>query len=220
MRLLPSAVLASALSLAAQTANSATYSYTGNFTSDDEVRFFDFDVTAETEITFRTYSYAGGTMADGTGVTAGGFDPVLGVYDKSDGNLIAYNDDGPSIFIEADRDTDTAYDSYFTWELSPGQYRLSLSQHSNAPVQNLSTAFAREGDEDFTSEFGCSNSLFCDADGQNRTNAWALDILGVADDFASDAPTAPPVVSSMPLPAGAPLMLAGIGALALLRRKA
>lgn len=194
------------------TANAATFSFTGTFGADDEVQLFNFSVGATSNITLRTWSYAGGVQADGNVVAAGGFDPILALFDSS-GVLIGQNDDGGCALVPADPNTGMCWDTFLTASLAAGDYMVALMQSNNfANGPNLSDGFARTGQPFFTAASGCSNGQFCDVSGgsgNNRTNFWAFDILN-----AVSASTPPEV----PLPAAAWLFLAGAGALAALRR--
>lgn len=40
------------------------FSFTGNLSDDDDVQLFEFSVGVTSTVTMRTYSYAGGVMAD------------------------------------------------------------------------------------------------------------------------------------------------------------
>ncbi len=57
-----------------QPVQAADFSFRGNFSTDDEVHLFNFSVGATSTVTLKTLSYAGGTQADGTVISAGGFD--------------------------------------------------------------------------------------------------------------------------------------------------
>src|SRR4051794_10875032 len=70
------------------------FSFTGIFSRDDDVQFFSLALGAPSMVTLRTYSYAGGTQANGNVVSAGGFDPVLTVF-NSPGQLLHQEDDAP-----------------------------------------------------------------------------------------------------------------------------
>jgi hypothetical protein len=159
------------------------FSFTGTFSADDEVQTFNFTANGASTITLRTYSYAGGTQADGNVVSAGGFDPILALFDST-GLLIDQNDDGDgppdSCFVPADPATSEEYDTCLVSMLPAGDYTVAIMQFDNfASGPNLSDGFDQQGDPTFTSLFGCSNDQFCDVEGDNRTNFWAFDILGV-----------------------------------------
>src|SRR3954471_24963652 len=89
-------VVAIVLMLAASGAYAApvNFSFTGMFSRDDDVQFFSLVVCAPSTVTLRSYSYAGGSQANGNVVLAGGFDPVVTVFNSA-GQLIAEQDDPP-----------------------------------------------------------------------------------------------------------------------------
>jgi hypothetical protein len=171
----------------ANPANAADFSFKGSFNSDDDVQLFNFTVDSTSEVTLKTLSYAGGTQADGTIVSDGGFDPILSLFDSS-GDLIDRNDDGNFDEVPADPTTGQYYDTFLQSLLDPGTYTVAVSQYNNFPVgSNLSQGFIRQGQPNFTSDYGCSTGRFCDINRNSRTNSWAFDILNV--DRASTPPT-------------------------------
>lgn len=156
------------------------FSFTGTFGGDDDVQLFFFTADGASSVTLRTYGYAGGVQADGNVVSAGGFDPILSLFDST-GSLIAENDDG---FGPADPSTGASFDAEFSQVLAAGSYAVAISQYDNFAIgPDLSDGFALTGDPFFTAFNGCSNGQFCDVSGvspfDNRTNEWALDILNV-----------------------------------------
>ena len=175
-RALLAAASVSAL-MAHSAAQAADFSFTGNFTQDDDVQQFNFSVGATSTVTLRSYSYAGGTMADGTVIPAGGFDPILALFD-SGGALLDQNDDGTG--VPTDPGTGEAFDVKLARSLDPGDYIVAVLQFDNFPDgSNLSDGFVREGEGNFTAA-DCSASSFCDFTGDSRTPQWAFDILNVA----------------------------------------
>jgi hypothetical protein len=158
-------------SLSVFTANVANaiptdYSFTGNLANDDQVQFFNFSVAAPSTVTLRTWSYAGGTNAAGQLIAAGGFDPILALFNSA-GLRINQNDDGGGL-VAADPVTGMHYDTYLSSLLGAGTYTVSVSQYQNFAGATLSTPFP-----------GSGTSGFVDVTGHTRTNAWAFDILGV-----------------------------------------
>ena len=143
------AFAAASMALAAPAA-AADYSYTGTLSDPNQVLQFNFTVGTASDVTLQSYSYSGGTMADGTVIGAGGFDPILALFDGS-GNLIGQDDDsGPG------------YDVWLSRLLQPGNYTVSVMAYSNFAVgPNLSNGFQNTG------SFG------------GRTQSWAFDVLGV-----------------------------------------
>ena len=172
----------SLLVLAAPT-SALDLSFTGSFTADDDVQLFFFTADGVSTVVLRTYSYAGGVQADGNVVPRGGFDPNLALFD-SGGALLGQNDDGGSAPV--DPFTAFAFDSEFSAVLPAGTYGVAISQYDNFSLgPNLSDGFLRTGQPFFTGSIGsCSNGQFCDishaAPYDNRTSAWALDVLNAA----------------------------------------
>jgi hypothetical protein len=209
--LIASTVLASALCAAGAASAATDFSFTGSFTGDADVQLLGFTIGATSDVTLRSYSYAGGTMADGTSVPAGGFDPILALWDAA-GDLIGQFDDGPGP-VPSDPTTDGEYDANLILTgLMPGSYTASIAQYANfAAGTTLSEGFTQT-DATFTAAFGCSNGRFCDFTGDNRTSFWAFDVLGV--DTATAAPPAP-----VPVPAGLPLALTAMAAFGLVARR-
>ncbi len=158
--------------------SASTVSFTGSLANDNSVALQALTVTSDSAVTFRTYSYAGGVNGAGTIVPSGGFDPILDLFD-SHGALIAESDDGGSL-VPADPTTLQNFDVYLKAALPAGSYTVALAQYDNfANGPDLSAGFPQTSST-FTSEFGCSNGVFCDVTGANRTASWALDITTVS----------------------------------------
>ena len=182
-----------------------TFSASGTFEADDDVALIEFDVLdVPAYVTARTYSYAGGTLSDGTEVPAGGFDPILSLFEAASGALVAVNNDGDGVAV--DPETGGAFDAL--WErnvpVGPGSYVLAVTQYDNFNVTgSLADGFDEEGDPNFTSIFDCEAGQFCDFTGADRTGEYGLDVT----------------VAPVPVPAAAWLLLAAVGGLGLLRRR-
>jgi hypothetical protein len=190
--------------LMASPAQATDFSFSGGFVQDDNVAFFDFVATGASTVTLRSYSYAGGTNAAGTTFGAGGFDPILTLYNLTTGLRIAFQDDG-GLAVPVDPVIGQRYDVSFSSALAAGSYRVALTQYDNFGGLTLADPFQRAGEANFTSTFcrGVAVAPFCDFSGAQRTGAWAFDILGV------DTATGPgPVV---PEPATWAMMLVGFG---------
>ena len=169
--------------------SAASFSFVGFFPQDDQVQLFQFDVADASPVMLRTISYAGGTNSAGIVVPEGGFDPYLALFD-SVGVLLFDNDEGPTAPVSPV--TGSAYDALIQQTLAPGSYTLSLSQFDNIAIgPNLSSGFVEAGAGNFTGAFGCSNVSFCDIDGNNRTNAWAVEILNAPSATGPGGPLAP-----------------------------
>jgi uncharacterized protein (TIGR03382 family) len=201
------------------------FSFSGTFSQDDDVQLFNFTADGASTAYLVSYAYGGGTQADGTVWSQGGFDTILALFDAT-GNLVTQNDDGSgSCFSGAealvpgidagnsDTNTGALYDTCLSSVLAAGMYTVAVSQYDNFPNgPTLSDGFVRDGQGNFTASFtDCTQGSFCDVTGTpvftNRTNAWAFDILNVEQ-------------ASQDMPVPGSLALAGIGLLALrLRRR-
>jgi hypothetical protein len=211
-------ILASCLTVGVAAAGN--FSFTGAFSQDDQLRVFLFTAPSAST-TLRTWSYAGGTNSNGQNILAGGFDPILSVFDATGGLLpssllVTDNNDGSG--VAADGTTGNAFDSLLLLTgLNPGgTYALVLSQNDNfANGPTYGNGFGRDGQGNFTADLnGCGgNAPFCESPFvPNRTGNWAVDIDGVqsAADITNGA---------APEPATILLLVTGIASLALLRRR-
>ncbi len=181
--------------------DSVDYSFTGNFTQDDDVQLFSFTVGSTSTITLRTLSYAGGTNADGSLISAGGFDPILSLFDSS-GLQIYENDDGGPPDVGIDLVVFLAFDTFLQVELTPGIYTAAISQYDNfANGPTLGDGFSRDGQGNFAGGF-------IDYFGNQRTNEWAFDILNVEGAYAQHE------YPETPVPEPSTLTLMGFGILA------
>jgi hypothetical protein len=197
-------LLAASAALLAIPASAADFSFTGNFTQDDNVQLFTFAVGAPSTVTLRTLSYAGGTNAAGQAIARGGFDPILALFDST-GARINQNDDGDSSEVPVDSVTGQYYDTYLQSMLNPGTYTVSVMQYDNFAGDNLSDPFDRAGEGNFTAGFGCQDNqpAFNDVSGVagcGRDSHWAFDILGVES-----------AAQGVPEPTSWALMIAGFG---------
>jgi hypothetical protein len=182
-------------------------SYQGNFSSDDDVQTFNFNVFSAGLVTLQTFGYAGGVNGAGTTIPAGGFDPVLTLFDGS-GNFLVMNDDGPCGTVGTDPTTLNCFDAYLSLDLGAGSYTAALTEYDNLPNgPTLADSFSQVGNGDFTCpEFLGRPDAFCDASPSQRDSAWALDITT-------------PGTSPVPEPTSDVLMLSGISLFFALRTK-
>jgi hypothetical protein len=201
-------ILISAVAVTAALADT-DFSFTGTFTTDDQVQLFDVTLTSTaTDVIFQSLGYAGGTNAAGNTVVPGGFDTFFTWYDSS-GNQIGTDDDGLNNggCVDVGSFNGACLDAYFTGTLTPGDYTLALTESGNFPNGNYSDGFSEQGMGNFTASGTCL--VFCDAFGNTDTAAWAVDI----DNVASAAPEAAPA----PEPSAIALMIAGLSLLVLAR---
>ncbi|MBZ5677900.1 MAG: PEP-CTERM sorting domain-containing protein [Acidobacteriia bacterium] len=207
------------LLLTAVAASANSFSFTGTFSADDQLELFQFTAPSS-NVTLLTWGYAGGINANSQVIPAGGFDPVLSLFDATGGLLstsllIATNDDGAG--AATDPSTGNAFDSFLNLTtLAAGKtYVLVLSQSDNlANGPDYGGGFSQQGNGNFTpGEFGCAGVSFCDATPAQRNGNWAVDITGVGTVVDLSTTTIVPEPGSMIL------LSAGIIFLALLRRR-
>lgn len=164
-------VIAMSFVVSAAASPAATLSEQGEFQQDDDVALVAFNVSMPFDVVIESLGYAGGVNGDGISVPAGGFDPVLSLFDAN-GLLIAEADDGREV---VDPSSGEAFDSLLSMSLPAGSYTVALTQFDNYAIgPMLEDGFERVGEGNFTSEFG-PGPAFNDFDGV-RTGRWALDI--------------------------------------------
>jgi hypothetical protein len=200
-------IFISAFTVAA--ASATNFSFTGTFSTDDQVQLFDVTLTSTvTDVIFQSLGYAGGTNAAGTTIAPGGFDTFFTWYDSS-GNQIGTDDDGLNNggCVNVGSFNGACLDAYFTGTLTPGDYTLVVTESGNFPNGSFIDGFSEQGMGNFTASGTCL--VFCDAFGNADTGAWAVDI----DNVASATPEAAPA----PEPSAIVLTLAGLSLLVLAR---
>jgi hypothetical protein len=182
------------LALLPRDGSASPVSYSGTFSTDDEVQLFAFQVGTSGTVTLRTFGYSGGVDGAGATIAAGGFDPVLTLFDNS-GMFLETNDDGACSAVGKDPTTKNCFDAYMSLTLAAGSYTLALTEADNLPIGDLSDSFSQVGNGNFTCpEFLGQTGAFCDASPSQRDASYEVDI---------DTPN----VLSSPVPEPAPLLL-------------
>ena len=139
-------------------------SFTGTFgTNPNATQSFLFTADGISTVTIRSYSWGGGVTAAGTTIAAGGFDPILTLFNATTGGLILERED-----ISA---TPLNLDFQLIQQLPAGNYRAVISAFANyANGSNYADGFSGTGDF-----FG-------------RTANYAVDILNVNNSSATAVP--------------------------------
>jgi len=166
-----------------------TLFFQGAFGGDDELASFSFQLSMPGTVTIQTFSYAGGTDGLGHVILAGGFDPVITLFDSL-GNFLNTNNDGPCGVVGKDPVTQNCFDSYLSLNLGAGDYQLYLSESDNLAVgPTLADGFTQSGNGNFSCpEFMGTAGPFCDASPSQRNGEWALDVITPSNTGPSPAP--------------------------------
>ncbi len=201
---------------------SADISFAGVFDNDDQFKLITFTAGVN-PVTLQTWSYAGGMDIMGNLISAGGFAPVVTIYDATGGvgpsdPFVDQQTGGAGCpTVAADPSTGSCLDVLLPeTTLTPGDtYLVVITQSGNtANGATYGDGFSEDGQGNYTPSFyGCSASAFCDPTDplDARTGNWELDILGATS--ASE-------FSSAPEPSyGMPMLAAGLGALLWRRRR-
>jgi hypothetical protein len=192
--------------LLATAACAENLSFQGVFQTDNDVQLFNFTIGSTRAVTFLTLSYAGGTNSQGTVIPAGGFDPLLTLFDPS-GIEVGSFDNGTA--GQVGLGPDGYLDSYDVETLPAGTYTLALTESPNGPQDEfLSDGFTGGGPF-----YSCTNDAsFCDAVGTALNGNWAVDIRNV--DGATEQGT-----STVPEPASLLLVSTCLGVISRVRRR-
>ncbi|MDO8439134.1 MAG: DVUA0089 family protein [Telluria sp.] len=160
-----------ALSLTMSAASAANFSFTGNFTYDNDVQAFSFVVGAPSSVSLRSWSWAGGVNAAGQNIAAGGFDPILALFNSA-GTRVGEQDDAGCALVASNNGR--CWDTYFTTVLAAGTYTATIQQFNNFNLGSLQAGFQFDGVANQNFRQG-----FRDAGGNVRDSHWAFDILNV-----------------------------------------
>lgn len=194
------------LSLGLGSAQADSRSYTGEFLTDDELFITSFTLASDDVFSAFSHSFAGGANAADHSIAAGGFAPVLALFEDQLGlvQLVRGSSNVCSASSTPDPLSGFCWDVQLSMSLTAGHYTLVLSQDGNEPLGPLfSDGYSQAGVPDYTGQLylGQSGQHFVMVDGSQRSGAFALDIQAAA----------------IPEPASAALL--SLGLLALLRRR-
>jgi hypothetical protein len=190
---------------------SNTASFQGNLAADHDKVIFNINLTAPAggTISVQSLSYFGGTNAAGGVVTGGGFAPVLVLFDSAGWEAFRASANvpcaGPGFCWDAGLSSGAT---------ATGSYTLVLSQDGNLPNGNLPNGYTQDDSANahYTAQYGCTpndpNALFIQIDCEQRSSLWALDLAVVGG-----------TVAAVPEPAGTAMLVVGLAALALWRRR-
>ena len=146
-------------------ARAASVSYSGTFTSDDQVQLYPWTLAQNTQVILSTDSYGGGA-ANGITTPAGGFVPVLSVFNAM-GNLL-FSDGADAACggsMMADAGTGMCDDAYINTNLAAGSYLVAVSEFFNVPVgPNISDGFLMQGQGNFTGATCGASGAFYETD--------------------------------------------------------
>ncbi len=169
-----------------------TVLYQGTFISDSEFAQFEFELATESDLSIRSWGYAGGivpTSPSSTTISSGGFATNLLLFDNV-GDLIRSDNGGVCKTTGEDPVTGNCSDGLIEATLVAGRYTLVLAEWNNTSVDGTLSGWLTQVDSPgFTcAQFGLSGN-FCDlttALGDTRTGDWAVSFSG--DGLLTDTP--------------------------------
>lgn len=171
-------------------AMASTIDFTGTFTSDDQVNYYDLTVGSTSTVTLETFSY-GGSTATNPATPAGGFLPVISLF-AANGAFLGSSDTNGVCGAGQFPDPTTGYcgDAFLQENnLAAGTYFAALSEFPNVPnTPNISNGFLFAGMPNATGDVcDVSGGMFLDSLNFNsqggcvqRDGNFALDISGAS----------------------------------------
>jgi hypothetical protein len=148
--------------LLGQAAFGGTASYTGTLNSPEDSATFTVDLANPGTLELQTWGFGGGTNAAGTVISAGGFDPFVGVFSGTGDSAVLV--DGTSDVLSnygsytgcppagmVDIGGDTCGDVNMSFSLAAGTYTVLLTDAEYIPVATFETdGMLGDGFYDFT----------------------------------------------------------------------
>lgn len=164
----------------AGTAAALPSSFTGSFALDDDLAIIPFDVASGSIVTLTTFSFGGGVNGANTAIPAGGFAPVVSLFQATGArDLLGSARAGDGSCVGAtDAVTGFCWDVQLSAALAVGSYVAVVSQDDNLPLgPGFDDGFSRAGQGNFTGpNFLGSPASFVLPDLNIRDGHWALDI--------------------------------------------
>jgi hypothetical protein len=195
------------LAVATCSLSADSLSFTGTLDSPESAFETTFTLTAPDTVTFETWGFGGGTNAAGQGIPAGGFDPLIALFNGSGPTATIVTDGSGNPLADADNlfnppwsfvgncptagtvaigvDNDCG-DDYMQAGLLAGTYTLLLSDANFTPNAVYDNGALSEGFTDLT------GGVFqtCDTDGSCITpnGNYAVDIVSTQNDLITNTP--------------------------------
>jgi hypothetical protein len=190
------------LTLASPASADIMYSNSGTFSADDARQVIGFSLAVQSIVTLETWSFAGGTNANTQAIAAGGFSPVLSLFQgtgvsatllTSDSGGTAPNNCGPR---SLDASTGFCLDAYLSGSFSAGAYFAVLTEYDNTPNgPTYGDGFLEDGMGNFT-----GGPFFLNAGpGFQRSGSWAVDITSTGRVTAMPEPSSILLLASLTL---------------------
>ncbi len=182
------------LLLAASSAQAGTIDFSGFFPTDDTKVIFEYSVQNLGPVTVSTTSFA-----------AGGFMPILSLFDAS----------GNFLFLNTGYTNTPSSDATLSWNSDAGApYFIVLTEYDNYPLlipnNNLSDGFTEDGQGNFTQNLSGMSGPFHLPTGEQQTGYWAVS-------FTSPDPTL--AATAVPEPAAGLLFVPGALLIGWLRKR-
>ncbi len=157
-----------------QTAHASSTTLTGTLSSDDQIIPYAFTNATTQTYNFFTTSYGGGTNLDGTKSPAGGFVPVLTLF-NANGMIVGPSSTGGAV----DPLSGLSNDAFLTETLGAGSYILELSEFPNVALGNLADGFLFAGQGNFTGGICGGSGSFLETDTipcTQRNSSYSLNV--------------------------------------------
>lgn len=171
--------------LAAANCAASIISYTGTLVTPEDYFQTTATLSAAGTLTLQTYGFGGGASAAGP-VSAGGFDPLVAVFDDT-GQVIEGTSDSltnygsfegcpPAGLVTIGTVPNQCGDITMSLSLAAGAYTIILSDAAYVPWALYDNGNLGEGFSDLTGGFTPLQTCATSVDCNNDTSNWALDV--------------------------------------------